>query len=55
MTTVRIPGSEIGRTIRTSVPKREQPSTRAASSSSCGMLLKKPIRSHVAKGIVNEG
>src|SRR5207248_6303717 len=55
ITTVRIPGSEIGNTMRTSEPSREQPSTSAASSSSCGIVLKKPIRSHTANGIVNDG
>src|SRR5215467_1618708 len=55
MTTVRIPGSEIGSTTRTSAPKREQPSISAASSSSGGIALKKPISSHTANGIVNDG
>ena len=56
MTTVRIPGTEIGRTMRTNAPKREQPSINAASSSSCGIdFLKKPIRSHTANGMVNDG
>ena len=34
---------------------REAPSTRAASSSSAGIVLKKPIRSQVANGTVNDG
>ena len=55
MTTVRIPGSEIGRMIRTSAFSREAPSISAASSSSWGIVLKNPIRSHVAKGTVNDG
>src|ERR671931_650476 len=55
MTTVRIPGIEIGKTIRHSVPSRDAPSTCAASSSSCGIVLKNPIRSHVENGTVNEG
>src|ERR671937_1764135 len=55
MTTVRIPGIEIGKTIRHSVPSRDAPSTCAASSSSCGIVLKKPIRSHVENGNVNDG
>src|SRR5215210_3029630 len=55
MTTVRIPGSEIGKTMRTSVFTRDAPSTRAASSSSRGIVLKKPISSHVENGTVNEG
>ena len=55
MTTVRIPGSEIGKTMRSSVMMREAPSTSAASSSSRGIVLKKPIRSHVENGIVNDG
>src|SRR3954447_23821778 len=55
MTTVRIPGSEIGKTIRVSVLTRDAPSTSAASSSSGGIVLKKPIRSQVENGTVNEG
>jgi hypothetical protein len=55
MTTVRIPGSEIGKTTRVSDFMREQPSISAASSSSCGIVLKKPISNHVAKGTVNDG
>src|SRR6266516_6365368 len=55
MTTVRMPGSEIGKTMRTTVPSRDAPSIRAASSSSRGMVLKNPIKSHVAKGTVNDG
>ena len=55
ITTVRIPGSEIGKTIRTSVRSREAPSTSAASSSSRGIDLKNPISSQVANGIVKPG
>src|SRR5919197_4989084 len=55
MTTVRIPGREIGKTTRQSAFSREQPSTRAASSSSSGIVLKKPIRSQVENGTVNDG
>src|SRR5436305_665271 len=55
MTTVRIPGIEIGKTTRTSEPSLEHPSTRAASSSSGGMVLKNPISSQMANGTVNEG
>src|SRR5215204_4998570 len=55
MTTVRTPGSEIGKTTRVSVLIREAPSTSAASSSSFGIVLKNPIRSHVENGTVNDG
>ena len=55
MTTVRIPGSEIGSTMRRSAAKREQPSIIAASSTSRGIVLKNPIISQVANGIVNDG
>ena len=55
MTTVSTPGIEIGKTTRVSVFMREAPSTNAASSSSCGMVLKKPISSHVENGTVNDG
>src|SRR5215204_6410796 len=55
MITVRIPGSEIGKTIWNSVLMREAPSTRAASSSSRGIVLKKPIRSQVENGTVKLG
>ena len=55
MTTVRIPGSEIGKTTRTSVFRREAPSIWAASSSSCGIVLKNPISSQVENGTVNDG
>ena len=41
--------------MRRSAAKREQPSIIAASSSSRGIVLKNPIMSHVAKGIVNDG
>ena len=55
MTTVRMPGIEIGKTTRVRVSIRDAPSTRAASSSSCGIVLKKPISSHVENGTVNDG
>src|ERR671930_860547 len=55
ITTVRIPGSEMGKITCRSVFRREAPSTSAASSSSAGIVLKNPIRSHVEKGTVNEG
>src|SRR2546430_6104457 len=55
ITTVKMPGTEMGKTMRTSVPRRDAPSIRAASSSSRGIVLKNPIRSHVANGTVNEG
>src|SRR5256885_11438132 len=55
MQMVRIPGTERGRTTRNIAPSRLQPSTRAASVISRGTFLKKPIRSHVQKGIVNVG
>jgi hypothetical protein len=55
ITTVRIPGTEIGSTTRMSALRREQPSISAASSSSGGIDLKNPISSHTANGIVNEG
>src|SRR5437762_7977281 len=55
ITTVRMPGTEIGKTMRTSVPSREAPSIRAASSSSRGIVLKNPINNQVAKGTVKEG
>ena len=41
--------------MRTSAPRREQPSISAASSSSCGIDLKNPISSQIANGIVNDG
>src|SRR5207253_10341853 len=55
MTTVRIPGSEIGKITRQSAFSLEQPSIRAASSSSSGIVLKKPISSQVENGTVNDG
>src|ERR687888_1459338 len=55
ITTVRIPGSEIGKITRTSVFNREAPSTRAASSSSWGIVLKKPIINQVENGTVKDG
>jgi hypothetical protein len=55
MTTVRIPGSDTGSTISRRAFRRDAPSISAASSSSCGIVLKNPIRSQVANGTVNEG
>ena len=55
MTTVRIPETEIGTTIFRNAPKRVRPSTIAASSSSLGIDLKKPISSQIEKGIVMVG
>ena len=55
MTTVRIPGSEIGKTTRTRAIRREAPSIIAASSSSGGIVLKNPISSQVEKGTVKDG
>src|SRR5919109_4604103 len=55
ITTVRIPGSETGKTTENRVRNREAPSTSAASSSSAGIVRKKPIRSHVENGTVNDG
>src|SRR5687767_6553316 len=55
MTTVRIPGNEIGKTTFSSALIREAPSISAASSSSCGIVLKKPISSQVENGTVNDG
>src|SRR5919201_4896587 len=55
ITTVRIPGTEIGKITCSSVFRRDAPSTSAASSSSPGIVLKNPISSHVEKGTVNDG
>src|ERR687887_1485343 len=55
ITTVRIPGSEIGNTTRQSAFSLEQPSIRAASSSSTGIVLKKPISSQTENGTVKDG
>src|SRR5438067_10845916 len=55
ITTVRIPDVEIGITILTKAPKRVRPSTMAASSSSLGIDLKKPIRSQTENGMVMLG
>ena len=41
--------------IRTSAFSRDAPSISAASSSSCGIVLKNPISSQVAKGTVKDG
>src|SRR5438034_10296250 len=54
ITTVRIPGSEIGKTMRISAWRREQPSISAASASSSGIVLKKPIRSQIENGTVKD-
>ena len=50
MTTVSRPGSETGKTTLRSAFNLEQPSMSAASSSSWGIVLKKPIKSHVERG-----
>src|SRR6266704_6639944 len=55
MTTVRIAGSESGRTVFTNAPMTVQPSTIAASSISRGTDLKNPISSQVQNGIVKVG
>src|SRR5919198_3495303 len=55
ITTVRIPGTEIGKMTYISVRRRDAPSTSAASSSSAGIVLKNPIRSQVENGTVNDG
>src|SRR3989454_6903313 len=51
----RIPGTAIGKMMRVIAPKRVAPSIRAHSSSSLGMVLKYPMRSHVQNGIRNVG
>src|SRR4030095_8148316 len=51
----RMPGTAIGKMIRAIAPKRVAPSMRAHSSSSLGIVLKYPIRSHVQNGIRNVG
>src|SRR5712671_4877276 len=51
----RIPGTAIGKMIRVIAPKRVAPSMRAHSSSSLGIVLKYPMRSHVQNGIKNVG
>src|SRR5207253_116286 len=48
-------GAANGSSTRTSACGRVAPSTSAASSSSVGSALKKPIRSHVQNGTVNVG
>src|SRR5229473_3351673 len=53
--TVKIPETEMGMTNLTKAPKRVRPSTIAASSSSLGMDLKKPMRSQMEKGTVKVG
>ena len=49
------PGAASGRSTRTKAVMRPAPSIRAASSSSSGSALKKPMRSHVQKGTVKVG
>src|SRR5438445_12638520 len=49
----RMPGTAIGKMILTIAPKRVAPSIRAHSSSSLGIVLKYPMRSHVQNGIRN--
>src|SRR5215510_8759414 len=49
------PGAASGTTTRASAAARVAPSTNAASSSSRGSALKKPIISHVQNGTVNVG
>src|SRR5437867_3257449 len=51
----RIPGTAIGKMIRVIAPKRVAPSMRAHSSSSLGIVLKYPMRSHVQNGMRNVG
>jgi hypothetical protein len=55
ITTVRIPETEIGITSFKKAWNRVRPSTMAASSSSGGIDLKKPMSSQVEKGIVKLG
>src|SRR6266702_1918555 len=47
----RMPGTAIGKMILTIAPKRVAPSIRAHSSSSLGIVLKYPMRSHVQNGM----
>src|SRR5438046_5774320 len=51
----RMPGTAIGKMIRVIAPKRVAPSMRAHSSSSLGIVLKYPMRSHVQNGMRNVG
>src|SRR5262245_2140914 len=51
----RMPGTAIGKMMRSMAPKRVAPSMRAHSSSSFGMVLKYPISSQVQNGIRNVG
>src|SRR5437016_9494925 len=55
ITTVRMAGTERGRTVFTNAPTTVQPSTIAASSISRGTDLKKPISSQVQNGMVKVG
>jgi hypothetical protein len=47
-----IAGIDMGMTIRNKIPNREHPSTQAASSTSFGILAKKPLSIHVVIGKV---
>src|SRR5262245_35441856 len=51
----RMPGTAIGKMMRSMAPKRVAPSMRAHSSSSLGIVLKYPISSQVQKGMRNVG
>src|SRR5512132_2601789 len=51
----RMPGTAMGKMIRTMAPKRVAPSMRAHSSSSLGMVLKYPMSSQVQNGMRNVG
>src|SRR5262245_54188156 len=51
----RMPGTATGKMMRIMAPNRVAPSMRAHSSSSFGMVLKYPIRSHVQKGMRKVG
>src|SRR5882762_969712 len=55
ITTVRMPEVDIGTTSLMNAPNRVRPSTIAASSSSLGIDLKKPINSQIENGIVKLG
>src|SRR3989442_2123595 len=55
MAEATMPGAASGRSTRASAWVRVAPSTSAASSSSVGSALKKPMSSHVQKGTVNVG
>ncbi len=51
----RMPGTAMGKMIRSIAPTRVAPSMRAHSSSSLGIVLKYPMRSQVQKGTRNVG